>query len=267
MLRRTFTLGLVATALSSRSAHASDVDAALTNGLRAIEAATTGTLLVGIVDEDGRQFAHGTQPFPLHALQRPLLAALALQQMEQDKLNADEVIRLDVAARMADAPHTAAHITDGMTLLALAQATVPANDRLATRLLLDKVGGTTALNTWLQQRDARTTVDASGAPQSTVAGAASTVASVFLKGGPHVSSTTRALLNQWLQQAAPNSWRVARSMRAWRPASIAPDDTGQVDLVVVTPGKARAVVVVAWDGQQPTSVFRQTGEVVARWLN
>lgn len=273
MLRRAFTLGLVAAALVPGAAGATSVDEKLKRELDAIAIAHGGCLQLGIATVSAGAFEHTTDSsarFPLHALRRPALAALALSQMEQGKLSADEVIHLDVRARMADSPHTAAHIAEGMTLLALARATVAANDQLATRLLLDKVGGVPALQAWLQQLDQRNTV-ANNDEESTAGGAASTFASLFLKASSKsslsLSPSSRTQLNEWLAEASPNSWRVARSMIAkqWRPASIAPDDADLADLVVA-PGK-QAVVVAAWSGEgKAQPVLRQAGEAVVRWF-
>lgn len=124
------------------------VSAAAQARLAALEAHAGGRLGVMALDTGtGRRIAHrGEARFPLCSTFKVLLAGAVLARVERGRERLDRPIAYTTADLLDHAPVTAARVAEGrMTVEALCAAAVEASDNTAANLLLQSLGGPSAI--------------------------------------------------------------------------------------------------------------------------
>jgi beta-lactamase class A len=219
------------------------------------------------------------------------LAAMVLQRIARGRLNPNERIRYHASDLLPNSPVTAAHLAEGMTVLALAEAAQTMSDNAAANLLLRKLGGPAALTKfWRTLGDTESRLDdiepaLNRVPEGEVRNTTSpramalTVAKLLAGGGiPHNASDR---LLSWMHATETGDARIRAGLpREWW----AGDKTGTglpadapgtiVDLAFVRPAQGAPFVVSAFlrtarpqEKVDPAveAALAQVGALAARW--
>lgn len=188
---------------------------------------------IGVVARDtatGASIAFGQERrFGYASTMKAPLAGVFIDRVEGDAR--DEVVRWSAAEveEAGYAPVTAERIEEGLTLAELAEAAVRQSDNLAYNLVLERIGGPSALDTALAELGDQTTEVVSDEPElntiepgsiddtTTAAALAGSLEALLL--GPTLDADDRALLLDWMsgnasgdtliRAGAPEGWVVA----------------------------------------------------------
>ncbi|PTQ13556.1 class A beta-lactamase [Sphingomonas oleivorans] len=205
--------------------------AALNARIARIEAESGGRLGVFLLDSgSGPRFGYRARElFPMCSTFKFLLAAMILARVDRGKERLDRRIRFGPEAIVTYAPITGKHVGgDGMSIAELCEATMTLSDNVAANLLLDTIGGPTALTAWLRTiGDKVTRLDRNepslnearaGDPRDTTTPLAMLGNLRKLLIGRTLSAPSRALLTSWmvgnrtgdrrLRAGLPSGWRV-----------------------------------------------------------
>ncbi|WP_233282180.1 class A beta-lactamase [Caulobacter vibrioides] len=117
-----------------------------------MEKASGGRLGVAVLDtHTGRRFAwRGDQRFRMCSTFKTPLAAAILRRVDQGRERLDRRIRYGRDVLIAHSPAVDKHLGQGMTVGALCEATITLSDNAAANLLLDALGGPSALTRFLR---------------------------------------------------------------------------------------------------------------------
>lgn len=133
-------------------ARASDLKA-LEKQLAQLEHDSGGRLGVAVLDTgSGRQFGHRSdERFPMCSTFKALLAAAVLARVDAGKESLERLIVYSREALVEYSPVSERHVgKPGLSVAELCKAAVTLSDNGAANLLLDSLGGPTALTAWLR---------------------------------------------------------------------------------------------------------------------
>lgn len=148
--RRTFLSALTAAPLTLPAVARAAPD--LTSRINELEKASGGRLGVAVLDtHDGRRFAwRGDQRFRMCSTFKTPLAAAILRRVDQGRERLDRRVSYGRDVLIAHSPAVERRLGQGMTLGALCEATITLSDNAAANLLLDALGGPSALTRFLR---------------------------------------------------------------------------------------------------------------------
>jgi beta-lactamase class A len=168
----------------------------------------TGTLIGHRLDER----------FPMCSTFKWLAAALVLHRVDAGREQLDRQIRFGTDRLLPHSPITAQHVGDGMTLAALCDATVTVSDNAAANLILDSVGGPSALTAYARRLgDMATRLDrwepelneaTPGDPRDTTTPRAMAMLLKATTLGDALTLHSRARLIGWLRGSRTNASRL-----------------------------------------------------------
>ncbi len=219
------------------------------------------------------------------------LAAFVLQRVARGRLNPNERIRYRASDLLSNSPVTTAHLAEGMTVIALAEAAQTVSDNTAANLLLRKLGGPAALTQfWRALGDTESRLDdiepaLNRVPEGDIRNTTSpramalTVARLLAGGGIPGKASER--LTSWMhatetgkariRAGLPQDWWAGDKTGTGYPTD-APANT--VDLAFVRPTTGAPFVVTAFlrtaapqDHIDPAAeaTLAQVGALAARW--
>jgi beta-lactamase class A len=257
---------------------------------KAPQGAQLGAYIYDIGQQRGFGWRAG-QRFAMCSSFKLSLAALVLQRIARGRLKANERIRYHASDLLPNSPVTTAHLAEGMTVVALAEAAQVMSDNAAANLLLHKLGGPPALTRfWRALGDTESQLDdiepaLNRVPEGEVRNTTSpramalTVAKLLAGGGIPRGASERLL--GWMHATETGAARVRAGLpKDWW----AGDKTGTglpadapgtiVDLAFVRPVQGAPFVVAAFlrtAGPQhdvdpaAEAALAQVGALAARW--
>ncbi|WP_427964553.1 class A beta-lactamase [Altererythrobacter sp.] len=160
--RRSFMAGGAALAASACVPIDTSPTGRLSAKLRIIEAASGGTLGVGLLDaENGAMLSHNAQMRFGHCSSFKFsLAAMVLARAQSGAIDADEHVTWSKDDLMSVSPFTTKRIEEGATLRELAEAAQKYSDNAAANILLKQLGGPEALTAfWREIGDGTSRLD------------------------------------------------------------------------------------------------------------
>ncbi|SMH51103.1 beta-lactamase class A [Rathayibacter oskolensis] len=273
-----------ATATASPAPSATPVD--VSADLRALEAEFDARVGVSAVDTgSGAAITHrADERFGYASTIKALAAAEFLHDVPVDQR--DEIVTwsADDVEAAGYSPVTSQHVDGGLPLSELAEAAVRTSDNTALNLVLDRIGGPTALDEGLTELGDDTTevvddepalnVIEAGSTDDTSTPAAFTADLARILEGDRLTEEDRATLLDWMSGNATGDALI----RAGTPSGwVVADKSGGAggtrnDLAVVTPpGRAPIVVTVFTSRNDPEreyddSLVARTAEIVLRGL-
>ena len=252
--------------------------------LVALEARAGGRLGVVALDTGtGRRIAHrGEERFPLCSTFKVLLAGAVLARVEKGQERLDRPIAYTKADLLEYAPVAAARLPEGrLTVEALCAAAVEASDNTAANLLLQTLGGPTALTAFARGLgDAVTRLDRTepalntalpGDPRDTTTPAAmvESLKAMLLGGGLEPESCQR--LEGWMRGSLTGGDRLRVGLPAtWTVGDkTGTGDRGTVNDVAILrpPGRAPILVAAYYTGSRAplkdrNAVLAEVGRLV-----
>lgn len=279
---------LAGCARSASAGHGQDrLSTDIAERLAALEASAGGRLGVAMYAPSGeRLVAHrGDERFGMCSTFKLPLAALILAAAEQGELRLDQPVSFGEADMLSHAPVTRLHLAAGsMSVGALAQAAQETSDNVAANLLLRLIGGPAGFTrrmralgdpvTRLDDTEPAMNLVMPGTVENTTTPAAmARSAAHFLGADSPLSSASRHMLGQWLQ----NTQTGMKRLRAGLPADwTTGDKTGTAgddrpggmvnkynDVAVVWhPGGHIAVIAAYYDAPGQYNSFRPEDEAV-----
>jgi beta-lactamase class A len=256
------------TANGTETPAASTVDASAE--LAALEAEFDARVGVSVLDTgSGTTLTHRQEErFGYASTIKVFAAAVFLDDVPADQR--DEVVTW-TAADVTSAgytPLTSQYVDEGMTLAALAEATVRTSDNLALNLVLDRIGGPAGLDRALEQLGDTTTEVVStepalntiepGSTDDTTTPAAFTTGLAQLATGHVLSGADRATLLDWMSGNATGDTLIrAGAPVGWTVADKSGGAGGiRNDVAVVTPpGRDPLVVTVLTERNDPEADY------------
>lgn len=154
--------------------------------IRALEQRHGGRLGVAVLDStSGQHLAHrGDERFLMCSTVKFPTAALILSRVDAGRESLDRRIDYDTGDLVTYSPETRQHVATGMTLEAICRAGLTHSDNTAANLMLDSVGGPTAVTQFVRaQGDAVTRSDRY-----------ETALNDYEPGNPHDSTSPNAML-------------------------------------------------------------------------
>jgi beta-lactamase class A len=215
-----------------------------------------------------------------------VLAAAAIMRLRTSQPGLlDRLIRYDRAQLLDYAPVTTKHVADGMTVAALCEAAITVSDNTAANLLVQQLGGPTAVTefartlgdpiTRLDRTEPDLNVGAPGDPRDTTTPAAMAADLRALALGDALDPPGRDLLTGWLTANTTGAALIRAGLPAgWRVG----DKTGSGaqgeanDIAVVwPPGRAPLVIAVYTAPADPhattgKATVAQAAAIVAKTL-
>lgn len=201
-----------------------------TDTIRRIEAEIAGRIGIAVRDmETERAFAHrGDERFPMCSTFKFMLAAATLALVDKQLEQLDRRIVYDATVLLPNSPVTEKHVSDGMTVGALCEATITQSDNAAANLLLPGIGGPAGFTSYARTLgDSQTRLDHNepalseatpGDPRDTTTPSATLGNLHALLLGNVLSPASRTLLTGWLvanttgderlRAGLPSDWRV-----------------------------------------------------------
>lgn len=124
----------------------------ISRGMVALEARSGGRLGVAVLNTaNGKTFGYrADERFAMCSTFKALIAGFVLKRVDLGKEQLDRRLRYGKGVLLTHSPVTERHVTDGMTVGELCEATVTQSDNAAANLLLDTFGGPAALTTFLR---------------------------------------------------------------------------------------------------------------------
>ncbi|KEZ78569.1 class A beta-lactamase [Salinisphaera hydrothermalis] len=226
----------------------------LVAGIAHIESQYGGRLGVAVLDSATGRIAsyRGDERFPMCSTFKIFAAAAMLANVDAGSERLNRRITYEPKDLVIYSPITRGHLTDGMTLGALARAAVRWSDNSAANLVLDSFGGPDALNTYLRGLGDRVTrldsrepicsqiVAGSVANTSTPVAMVGTMRSILL--GDALTASSRRRLTGWMIDGRTGDKRLRAGLPAsWRVG----DKTGSGDLATAND------VAIAWPPHGP----------------
>ncbi len=231
MRRAIVTTLLVCAEILCTSAHALNTDV-LAQAVVREEKRLHARIGMAVIDTgSGQTWQHrGQERFPLNSTFKAFACAAVLAQVDRHQLRLDAAVPVNHAALVSYSPVTQKVPQGGtMRLFELCEAAVSISDNTAANLVLDAIGGTTALTafmrsmgdevTRLDRREPNLNEATPGDVRDTTTPLAAAQSLRMLLLGNVLSSTGRAQLTQWmlddqvadalLRAALPNAWRIA----------------------------------------------------------
>jgi beta-lactamase class A len=294
LTRRTFTQSatLGAAALLAlgypRFSGAKTVATDLTATFADLEKKAQGRLGVTILDTaTGQQLGYrADERFMMLSSFKTLASALVLARVDRKEESLARRIRFEKSALVDWSPITEKHVGgEGMTLAELCHATITTSDNTAANLILQSYGGPKALTQFLRSLgDNVTRADRTepslnvpaksdkGEPLDSTTPKAMTATVQKLLFGTALSGTSRAQLQQWLQDNTTGGKRLRAGLPPeWRIGEkTGTNKTGANDVGFVVPAQGKPWLVTAYlaDSQAPMDVkeaaLAGVGAVVAQ---
>lgn len=265
------------TSTPKATAPAPDLDPVVEEELVALEQeyyATIGVVAVDTATDDAVSYG-GDRRFGFASTIKALAAAQFLRSVPGP--DRDEVVHwtADDAAAAGHAPVTSQHVDDGLTYAQLAEAAVRFSDNAALNLVVDRIGGPTALDDALASLGDTTTEVVNdepmlntiepGSTEDTSTAAALTASLATVLDGSTLSAADTALLIDWMSDnrtgdaliraGAPDDWVIADKSGGAGPI--------RNDIALATPpGEPPIVITVLTSRNDPDAAFDDT--LVAR---
>ncbi len=203
--------------------------------LRALERSARGRLGVYIHDTHTRMGVgwRADERFSHCSSFKLSLAAMILRMAEDLRADLDEVLRWESRDMLGVSPATAANIENGLSVGALAQATLVTSDNTAANVLLKRFGGPAALTAYwrtlgdtvsrLDRYEPELNVTPPGTELDTTSPKAMAMTTAALVAGSALSSANRERLKVWMAEVRTGSQRIREGFpRGW----ISGDKTG-----------------------------------------
>lgn len=212
-----------------------DTSGRLAAKLRLIEVNSGGTLGAMVLNTaDGQSIAHNAdERFAMCSTFKASLAALALDRAAKDMLDLDKALHWRDSDLQSYAPFARERLATGATIRDLARAAQVLSDNTAANLVLDAIGGPTALTQfWRSLGDDVSRLDniepllnvvLPGTMENTTtpAAMARTLAKILFDGG--IAPQAAQTLQQWMRETQTG----AKKVRAGLPGNwVAGDKTG-----------------------------------------
>ena len=228
---------------------------------RAIEGSVGGRLGVAVLDgATGELAGHRLdERFPMCSTFKSVAAAALLARVDAGRERLDRRVAVHRADLLEWAPVSRGHVGGAMTLGQLCEAAITVSDNTAANLLLDALGGPSAVTEFVRQRgDAVTRLDRTeptlnegtpGDPRdtSTPRAMAHTLQALML--GDALAPASRAQLVRWMTASSTGARRLRAGLPAdWRVADkTGTGDRGTTnDVGVLWPPHGAPRVVVAY---------------------
>jgi beta-lactamase class A len=258
--RRFLAISAIAPALPRFTFAASNRYAALPDVIAAMEKKHSGQIGVSILDTaTGERAAYrGDERFPMCSTFKVLLAAAVLHRV--DTLKDDLRRQVDVPPKplIGNSPLTGEHAGGSMTLGALCSAILTRSDNTAANVLLETIGGTSAITTYarsigdgvtrLDRTETSLNESLAGDPRDTTSPDAMVHNLQSLLLGDALKPESRKQLTDWMQGSTTGLVRLrAKLPKDW----CAADKTGSNgehttnDIAVLWPAGGRPPVIVA----------------------
>lgn len=241
----------------------------LASGLADIERRHGGRLGATVIDTGSHQLLalRGNQRFALNSTFKILAAAAVLARVDKGRESLDRRLRYGRDQLQHYSPATSEHAgSDGMTLRAIAASAVELSDNTAGNLLLDSLGGPSALTAWLRTiGDTQTRVDrreptvndvAPGDPRDTTTPIAMAATLERLLLSDVLAASSRTQLRKWMIGSETGRHRLRADLpQEWT----AGDKTGTGprnetnDVAVFWPPGRAPLVVTAYYNQSAAS--------------
>ncbi len=287
--RRALLLAAAAVPLAACATPSRPQQAAFERRLAALEDGFDGRVGVFAIDTaDGATLGRrADERFPMCSSFKAVLAAAVLARSQAQPALLDERVRYTRADLLPHSPMTERHLTQGMSVAALCEATVQTSDNAAANLLLARVGGPAGLTAYMRSiGDAQFRLDRwelelnsslPGDPRDTTTPQAMAHSLQRLVLGEALGPAQRTLLADWLRGTVTGAQRI----RAGLPAGwVVGNKTGTsgrgaygsaIDVAVAwPPGRAPLVLTVfttrhAADAPALDAPIAQAARVVADW--
>jgi beta-lactamase class A len=203
----------------------------LSGRLASLERANGGRLGVAILKTatGERAYYRAEERFPMCSTFKFLLASAVLQRVDRHQETADRVVPIPPRPLLSNSPLTEPHAGGAMTIGALCHAVITQSDNTAANLLLEAIGGPTAITKFARSiGDPVTRLDRTelslnealdGDPRDTTSPAAmlADLQAVFL--GGILSTDSRQQVTRWMEASLtgltclraglPPDWRIA----------------------------------------------------------
>lgn len=250
-----------------------DLDELVADELAALEQEYDATVGVMAVDTGtGESVSYGEdRRFGFASTIKAFAAAVFLQSVSGAAR--DEMVHwtAEEAAAAGHAPVTSQHVEDGLTYAQLAEAAVRVSDNAALNLIVDRIGGSAALDDALAELGDATTEVVNdeptlntiepGSTDDTTTAAAFTASLTRILDGSTLSAADAALLVDWMsdnrtgdaliRSGAPAGWTVADKSGGAGPI--------RNDIAVVTrPGQDPIIITVLTSRNDPHADFDDT---------
>lgn len=244
--------------------------------LGAIQSEIGGRLGVCVLDTGSQRMLsfNDEHRFAMCSTFKLLLAAAILAQVDAGRLSLEREVQFGPGDMLSHAPVTSARLAEGrMSVRDLCAATVELSDNPAANLLLPLIGGPAGLTKFLRGIGDRTTrldrtelslnSNIPGDPRDTTTPRAMVQTVAKLLTESPLSTSSRALLTEWLIKSPTG----ARRIRAGLPADWKAGDktgtgaNGAVNDVVITWPPQRSPIVAAIymsESTRPVSTLEQT---------
>lgn len=193
-----------------------------------IEARTGGRLGVAALDAKGETFAawRAEERFPMCSTFKLLLAAAVLARVDEGREVLGRRVTYAPANLVSYSPVTEKHVTDGMTVAELCEATVTLSDNTAANLLLSTIGGPQGLTAFSRRMgDDVTRLDRwetalnsaiPGDVRDTTSPLAMAWAIGQLVNGSVLKPASRTQLRNWLYATRTGDARLRAGFAGWR---------------------------------------------------
>lgn len=261
MNRRSFHRHGLALLAAPLAGHAHSPSAGLSAALwQSLERRSQGRLGVAVLDtRTGTLIGHRLEErFPMCSTFKWLAAASTLQRVDAGQEQLDRLIRYSADRLLPHSPITAQHVGAGMTLAALCDATITVSDNAAANLVLESLGGPSALTAYARRLgDVATRLDrwepelneaTPGDPRDTTTPQAMATLLKTTTLGDALTPDSRTRLIEWLRGSRTNASRLGAHVPAgWQLGSktgSGPRGTTNDVGVYWTPSRAAIVVAV-----------------------
>ena len=284
-------LALLPTSHAAPDGSARDAEQALTK----IETDARGRLGVFALDTgSGRSFGlNQDSRFALCSTFKLLLVAVVLREADAGRLALNDVITYSKADMVSVAPVTSLHLAEGgMSIGALAKATLQTSDNVASNLLVKRLGGPAEFTkiirglgdniTRLDRYETVLNLVPPGEIRDTTTPRAMAETAARLLTGDLLSRSVRSTLIEWMIGATTGLTRLrAHLPKDW----VAGDKTGTAlhpsmankhnDVgIIIPPGRAPVIVAAYFEASgyfdhmraEDNAVLAAVGSVVAEWI-
>lgn len=220
--RRTLCCALLLLATGS---FAGDQPTPLLDTVKAVENRISGRIGV-VINDSGSDWAWGyraDERFPMNSTFKSLLCGATLAAADAQTLSLDETVMIEEADVLEFAPATTDRVGQDMTLGELCYGTLDKSDNTAANLLIERLGGTTAITEYLRSiGDPVTRLDRMepemnlhepGDPRDTTTPSAMTATWEKLLLGGTLSPASQAQLALWMA----DGWATGKMIRSSLP--------------------------------------------------
>lgn len=190
------------------------------DALESLESNAGGRLGVYAIDTgSGRDIRYrANERFPMCSTSKIMVVSAMLKKSELDGNSLGEIVSYKTSDTVAWSPITAKHFNDGMTVSELCKAAITYSDNTAINLIIKKLGGLEAVNTFAhsigdttfrqdrQEPDINTAIPGDVRDTTTPQAMANSLKKLVL--GSALQPTKRALLNRWLKENTTGSNKI-----------------------------------------------------------